>query len=212
MSASIFPYRVTCCGVSLEYPSRARSAGKSDAKRLFHGEKSLRYEVSGDQFERCSGGKGSNRRGTGEKREGREGAGEDRWREGFQHCDHCGGGRRSRSLDQMYGYVGRCAERAVGMGVGAVRVGMGDLHGAGNNDQKNAEQREEDSPRMRSAGSEAVMTHTRPLYRRVWDTCLGGRGWIETQTGRRACPVGGVRGAPAPPPRELPLHASAQGP
>src|ERR1039458_3721150 len=104
MSASIFLHRVTCCGVSLEYPSRARSAGKSDAKRLFHGEKSLRYEASGTSFERCSGGDGSNRRGTGEKREGREGAGEDRWRVGFQHCDHRGGGRRSRSLDQMYGY------------------------------------------------------------------------------------------------------------
>lgn len=46
----------------------------------------------------------------------------------------------------MYSDVGRCAERAVGVGVGAVRVGMRNLHGPGNHDQKNAEQREEDSP------------------------------------------------------------------
>ena len=78
----------------------------------------------------------------------------------------------------MYGYVGRCAERAVGVGVGAVRVGMGDLHGAGNNDQKNAEQREEDSPRTLGASTLVTKPHTRPLYRRVWDACLGGRGWI----------------------------------
>lgn len=161
------------------------------------GKSRFAMRLPGTSFERCSGGDGSNRRRTGEKREGREGAGEDRWREGFQHCDHRGGGRRSRSLDQMYGYVGRCAERAVGVGVGAVRVGMGDLHGAGNNDQKNAEQREEDSPRTRSARSEAVMTHIRPLYRRVWDACLGGRGWIETQTGRDGSRRFGPRGLPA---------------
>ena len=87
------------------------------------------------------------RRGPGEKGKGGEGARDDGWQEGFQHCDDCGRGCRGRGLDDLYGYVRRGAERAVGVGVGSVGMGVGDLCCAGYDDQKNAEQREEESPR-----------------------------------------------------------------
>jgi hypothetical protein len=85
------------------------------------------------------------RRGAGEEGKGREGAGKDGGREGFNHGDDGGRGRGGWSMDGMNGDVGRGAEGAVCV-VGAVGVGVRDLHGAQNDNQKDAGEREENSP------------------------------------------------------------------
>jgi hypothetical protein len=61
----------------------------------------------------------------------------------------------------MHSYVRRSAERAICVGVGAVRVGVRDLHGARHRNQKHTDQREEDPQWMRCASSLAVLTHAR---------------------------------------------------
>jgi len=43
----------------------------------------------------------------------------------------------------MHGDMGGRAERAVRMGICAVRMGMRDLHGTRNDDQKDTDEREE---------------------------------------------------------------------
>jgi hypothetical protein len=65
-------------------------------------------------------------------------------------------------MNGMNGDVGRGAESAVGVG-GAVGVGVRDLHGAQDDDQKDADKREEDSPRTIGARLSVVSTHTSPL-------------------------------------------------
>ena len=85
------------------------------------------------------------RRGAGEEGEGREDAGKDGLREGLNHGDDGGRWRWRWSIDGMNGDVGRGAECAVGV-VGAVGVNVRDLHGAQNDNQKDAEEREESSP------------------------------------------------------------------
>ena len=71
----------------------------------------------------------------------------------------------------MNGDMGRCAEGAVCV-VGAVGVGVRDLHGAQNDNQKDADQREENSPRAVGTIPLVFFTHTTQLYRRM-------RGWVE---------------------------------
>jgi hypothetical protein len=61
----------------------------------------------------------------------------------------------------MNGDMGRRAESAIRVVRGAVSVGMRDLYRAQGDDQKNAEQREEDSPGMVGAMSLACVTHIR---------------------------------------------------
>ena len=63
----------------------------------------------------------------------------------------------------MNGDVGRGAESAIGVVRGAVSVGVRDLYRAQDGDQKDAEQREEDSPGMVCAMLSVVSTHTSPL-------------------------------------------------
>ena len=62
----------------------------------------------------------------------------------------------------MNGDVGRGAEGAVCV-VGAVGVGVRDLHGAQNDNQKDANQREENSPRAIGAIPLVGVTHIRQL-------------------------------------------------
>ena len=101
-------------------------------------------------------------RGAGEEGEGREGAGKNgRW-EGLNHGDDGGRGRGGWSMDGMNGDVGRGAEGAVCV-VGAVGVGVRDLHCAQNDNQKDAEEREEDSPGSIGARLSVVSTHTHKL-------------------------------------------------
>ena len=85
-------------------------------------------------------------RGTGEEGEGREGARQDGRRERLQRGDDGDRWRGGWSMDGMNGDVGRGAEGAVCV-VGAVGVGVRDLHGAQNDNQKDAGEREENSPR-----------------------------------------------------------------
>ena len=123
---------------------------------------------------RCSGGKGANRRGTGEQGEGRESTWWDGRGAGLHHGNHQGLWRRGRSRNQVYRDVGSGTQRAASVAVGAVRMGVGDLHGAGDDHQKNADQREENAPRTSGTGALVVKPHTTPLYRRVWDACTRG--------------------------------------
>jgi hypothetical protein len=88
-------------------------------------------------------------------------------REGFNHGDDGGRGRGSRCMDGMDGDVGGGAESAVGVGFVAVGVAVRNLHGAEDNDQKNAEEREEDSPGRFGARAADFFTHTIQLYRRM---------------------------------------------
>ena len=119
------------------------------------------------QFGRCSGGNDvSGRRGTGEESERRENTGNNRLWESLKNGDHRGCGCRCRRLHQLYGDVGRCAERAVCMGVAAIGVGVRDLSGPGHEDQKDAKQREENSPRC-ACVLPVSSAHCNPLYRRV---------------------------------------------
>lgn|ERR1017187_9064163 len=76
-------------------------------------------------------------------------------------------------MRQMHGDMGRGAERAIRVGVGAIRMGVRDLHGTSNGHQKNANQREEYPPRASSALSEVISSHSRTIaqQRNVW--CLG---------------------------------------
>jgi hypothetical protein len=99
------------------------------------------------------------RRGTSEEGKDGESAGEDRRREGFDHGDDGGGGRGSRCVDGMDGDVGGGAESAVGVCFVAVGVAVRNLDGAEDNDQKNAEEREEDSPGRIGARLSVVSTH-----------------------------------------------------
>ena len=100
------------------------------------------------QFDRCSGGNDvRDWRGTGEESERGENAGDDRGWERLKHSDHAYGGRRSWGLHQGYGDVGSGAERTVRVGVDAVGMGVRDLGGPGDEDQNDAEQCEENSPR-----------------------------------------------------------------
>ena len=85
---------------------------------------------------RCSGGKGANRRGTGEQGEGRESTRWDGRGAGLHHGNHQGLWRRGRSRNQVYRDVGSGTQRAASVAVGAVGMGVGDLHGAGDNHQK----------------------------------------------------------------------------
>jgi hypothetical protein len=66
-------------------------------------------------------------------------------------------------LDQLHRDMGRGAERAVGVGVGAVCVGVRDLHRAGNRHQEHANQREENSPRASCARFGAGSSHSRTI-------------------------------------------------
>ena len=63
----------------------------------------------------------------------------------------------------MNGDVGRGAETAVGVGIAAVGVGVRDLHGAQNDNQKDADEREENSPRAIGAIPLVGVTHIRQL-------------------------------------------------
>ena len=76
-------------------------------------------------------------------------------------------------MRQMHGDMGRGAERAIRVGVGAIRMGVRDLHGTRNGHQKNANQREEYPPRASSALSEVISSHSRTIAQQhnVW--CLG---------------------------------------
>ena len=103
------------------------------------------------------------RRGTGEEGEGRECAGKDGRREGFDHGDDGGRGRGGWSMDGMNGDVGRGAESAVCVVRGAVGMGVRDLHSAQNDNQKDADQREEDSPGCIAARLSVGSTHTLKL-------------------------------------------------
>ena len=102
------------------------------------------------------------RRRTGEEREGGERAGCIRLRKGFRHSDDRDWWCRGRGLDYLEGYMGCGAERAVGMGGRAVCVVVCDLGGACNNDQKDAEQREEKSPRAVRAPTGVFAAHIKP--------------------------------------------------
>ena len=62
----------------------------------------------------------------------------------------------------MNGDVGRGAECAVGV-VGTVGVNMRDLHGAQNDNQKDAEEREENSPGSIGSRLSVGSTHTLEL-------------------------------------------------
>lgn len=66
-------------------------------------------------------------------------------------------------MDWMNGDVGRGAQGTVCVGYGAVIVGVRDLHGAQGNDQKDADEREEDSPGTIGERLSVVSTHTSPL-------------------------------------------------
>ena len=118
------------------------------------------------QFERCSGGGGACRRGTGEQGKGAEGTWTNHRRKGFQHGDNRSGRRRGRCLHQMDGDVSGNAERAVRVR-GGVRMGVGNLYRARNHNEKDADEREEDSPGASRTRFVASQTHLRPLYRSV---------------------------------------------
>jgi len=60
--------------------------------------------------------------------------------------------------------VGRGAERAIGVIGAAVVVGVRDLNGAQSDDQKDAEQRKEDSPGMAGAISPICETHISQIF------------------------------------------------
>ena len=63
----------------------------------------------------------------------------------------------------MDGDVGRSAERAVRMGIGAVGMGVRDLHRTRNRHQKHADQRKEYPPTAAGALSETSSSHTRTI-------------------------------------------------
>ena len=70
------------------------------------------------------------------------------------------GGRGWRwGLHNVYGCMGGGAQRAVGVTGGAIGMDVGDLCGPGNHDQKDAEQREEESPRALRALSGVPAAH-----------------------------------------------------
>jgi hypothetical protein len=64
----------------------------------------------------------------------------------------------------MNGDVSCGAESAISVVRGAVGVSVRDLHGAKGGDQKDTEQRKEDSPGMVGAKSLACVTHIRQLW------------------------------------------------
>jgi hypothetical protein len=68
--------------------------------------------------------------------------------------------------------VGCGAESAICVVRGAVAVGMSDLHGAQDDDQKDADEREENSPGMVSALSLACVTHIKQLYHQGWSLLM----------------------------------------
>ena len=70
-------------------------------------------------------------------------------------------------------------ERAVRVGVGAVRVSVRDLNRAGNDHEKDADYCEEEPPPAICAISVVQMTHIKPLYRRVRERCVA-----QTRRGR----------------------------
>jgi hypothetical protein len=61
-------------------------------------------------------------------------------------------------MNRMNGDVGCGTESAVCVGYGAVIVGVRDLHGAQDDDQKDTEEREEESPRR--FGAAVFSAHT----------------------------------------------------
>jgi hypothetical protein len=63
----------------------------------------------------------------------------------------------------MNGDMGRGTECAISVVRGAVSVGVRDLHDAQDDDQKDTEEREEESPRTIGAMLSVVSTHTSPL-------------------------------------------------
>ena len=69
-------------------------------------------------------------------------------------------------MHRLNGDVGCGAESAIGVIRGAVGVSVRDLHRAQGGDQKDAEQREEDSPGMVGAMSPVCVTHIRQFYER----------------------------------------------
>ncbi len=66
-------------------------------------------------------------------------------------------------MNRLNGDVGCGAESAVGVVCGAVGVGVRDLDCAEGGDQKDAEQRKEDSPGSIDARQSVVSTHSSPL-------------------------------------------------
>jgi hypothetical protein len=120
----------------------------------------------------------TDRRGTGEEGKDGESARENRRRKGFNHGDDGGRGRGSRCEDGMDGDVGSGAESAVGVGFAAVGVAVGDLHGAEEDDQQDAKEREEDSPGRFGACAADFFTHTIQLYRRMRGRGLRMRRWV----------------------------------
>jgi hypothetical protein len=112
-----------------------------------------------NRFERCSGRNDGNRRGTGEKGKRAKNAGSNGARERVHHGEDRGRRRGSRSLNQMHGDMGRNAERAVGVRIGAVRMGVRDLHRTRNHHQQDADRRQEDSPGTFGAEPGTDVTH-----------------------------------------------------
>ncbi len=103
------------------------------------------------------------RRGAGEEGECAENAGDDRRRQRLQRRHDCNRRRRGRgALIHLDGYMSGGAEGAVGVSVGPVGVGMGNLSCAGDDHQKDAEDREEVSPRAANALPLKSLAHTRP--------------------------------------------------
>jgi len=88
-----------------------------------------------------------NRRGTGEKGKRGKNAGNEGLGKRLQHRNNSDRRRRRRRLHQMHRDMGGRAERAVGVAVGPIGVGVRNLHRARDHHQKHARQREEDSPR-----------------------------------------------------------------
>ena len=101
----------------------------------------------GSRWERRSAGG----RGAGEEGEGRERAGRRRRRNGFNRSNDASRRRGSRCKGGLRRDVSDRAECAVGVVVVAVGVGVSGLRCAQHNDQKNAQKREEKSPRTLSA-------------------------------------------------------------
>jgi len=100
-------------------------------------------------------------RGTGKEGEGGQGAGEDgRW-ESHQPCDDRGCWRGGHSMNRLNRDVGRGAESAIRVVCVAVRVGMRDLYSPQDGDQKDADERKEDSPGIAGANSSVCVTHIR---------------------------------------------------
>ena len=63
----------------------------------------------------------------------------------------------------MHGDVSRRAQRTRRMGIGPIRMGVGDLHRAHGHHEENADQREEDSPGASGALSWVVPNHSKTI-------------------------------------------------